>query len=352
MLDTLSLVQLIQQQGRIQQSRYKEQKDTALAVWEKLINNIQLQEQLMHKKIIGFSLPLNTLYSSDTKIGDYAVCGIDGSQIYPDRHEGFSEYLLNIGTAHFIYSADSRAELKNKPYLFSGFENGTVITPEFVNAQRTDYELQHAVEVSCHESNPVIMFDGALMFWHLQTPSMQERFLQHYLDYLVILQQKDTRYLGYISASHSCELVTLLEHAARLMDMPAVFDYLVDTDISEFFLKPGQFTQIFKPISELSDMYPAPLKPCFMYLHVGSEIARVEVPEYLANNHDIVKYLVALILDQAQKGYGYPVALSEAHEQAVVKAADRDFFYTMLQMHHQQKQTLSLKLSKKKYAAF
>ena len=282
---------------------------------------------------------------------EYIVLSVDGSQIYPDRHEGFSEYLLNVGTAHFMYSSASRAELKNKPYLFSGFENGIVITPEFVNAQRTDYELLHAVGVSRHESNPVIMFDGALMFWHLQTPTMQERFLQHYLDYLDILHQEDKKYLGYISASHSCELVTLLQEAAKLMDAPAVFDHLVDTDIIEFFLKKGQFTQIFRPISDLSDLYPVPLRPCFMYLHVGSEIARIELPEYLASNQETVKYLVALTLDQVEKGHGYPVALSEAHEQAVVKAADREFFYTMLQMHHQQKETLSLKLSKKRSAA-
>ena len=114
MLDTLSLVQLIQQQGRIHQSRYQEQKTTARSVWEKLINNSQLQEQLIQKKSIGFLLPINTLYDSGIKTIDYAVCGIDGSQIYPDRHEGFSEYLINVGTAHFIYNLDSHAELKNK----------------------------------------------------------------------------------------------------------------------------------------------------------------------------------------------------------------------------------------------
>jgi len=38
-----------------------------------------------------------------------------------------------------------------------------------------------------------------------------------------------------------------------------------------------------------------------MYLHVGSEIARVEFPEYLSDNHDTVSYLVSLILDQVGK---------------------------------------------------
>jgi hypothetical protein len=351
MLDTLSLVQLIQQQGRIHQSRYQEQKDTARSVWQQLIHHNDLQQQLMQKNIIGFTQPINTSYNADVKSNHYAACGIDGSQIYPDRHEGFSEYLINVGTAHFMYNTVSDAELKSKPYLFSGFERGVMVTPEFVNAQRTDYELKHAVEVSRHASAPVIMFDGALMFWHLQTPTMQERFLQNYLDYLAILHAQNTQYLGYISASHSCELVTLLKHAAELMGISAVFDHLVDTDVAEFFLKENQYTQVFAPISDLSDLYPAPLRPCFIYLHVGSEIARIEMPAYIAANQEKIAYLVSLVLDQVRKGNGYPVALSEAHEQAVVKAADRDFFYTMLQMHHQQKDTISLKLSKKRSAA-
>jgi hypothetical protein len=35
-------------------------------------------------------------------------------------------------------------------------------------------------------------------------------------------------------------------------------------------------------------------------------------------------------LDQCNKGRGYPVVLAEAHEQAVVKGADRDFFYSVI----------------------
>ncbi|MBY0109625.1 MAG: DNA double-strand break repair nuclease NurA [Candidatus Babeliaceae bacterium] len=351
MLDTLRLVKLIQQQSRIQKTRYQEQKDTARLLWEKIIKNTDLQQQLLQKNNFTFNLPLGTIYNANMFVNEYTVCGIDGSQIYPDRHEGFSEYLINIGTAHFIYSSLSRAELDTTPYVFSGFEDGAVVTAELVNAQRTNYELAHAVAVARHESNPIIMFDGALMFWHLQTPIMQELFLQNYLEYLRTLHKENKKYLGYISASHSCELVTLLEKAAQLMGISATFDHLVDTDIIEFFLKKNQYTQVFKPTSDLSIMYPAQLRPCFIYLHVGSEIARIELPEYLTGDQDTIAHLVGLISDQVEKGNGYPVALSEAHEQAVVKAKDRDFFYAMLQMHHQKKITTSLKLSKKRSAA-
>lgn len=38
-----------------------------------------------------------------------------------------------------------------------------------------------------------------------------------------------------------------------------------------------------------------------------------------------------LVLDQCQRGQGYPVALSEAHEQAVVTGADRENFWQLVE---------------------
>ena len=41
--------------------------------------------------------------------------------------------------------------------------------------------------------------------------------------------------------------------------------------------------------------------------------------------------LLQIILDQSTKGRGYPVCIAEAHEQAVVKGPDREFFYHCIQ---------------------
>jgi NurA-like 5'-3' nuclease len=37
------------------------------------------------------------------------------------------------------------------------------------------------------------------------------------------------------------------------------------------------------------------------------------------------------MLAQAHKGYGYPVALAEAHNQAVVRGSDRARFFALLE---------------------
>ena len=64
----------------------------------------------------------------------------------------------------------------------------------------------------------------------------------------------------------------------------------------------------------------------FYYLNAGSELARVEVPRWVAEDESLLELTHALLVDQCRKGHGYPVAISEAHEQAVVTVGDREEF--------------------------
>ena len=64
----------------------------------------------------------------------------------------------------------------------------------------------------------------------------------------------------------------------------------------------------------------------FYYLNGGSEIARVEVPDWLADDPELLALSHAMLVKQCQLGLGYPVAISEAHEQAVITGHDREEF--------------------------
>ena len=70
----------------------------------------------------------------------------------------------------------------------------------------------------------------------------------------------------------------------------------------------------------------------FFYLRVGEEIARIEVPQWVAMDESLLNLAHCLVLDQCRRGHGYPVALSEAHEQAVVTGADRQNFQRLLEI--------------------
>ena len=69
----------------------------------------------------------------------------------------------------------------------------------------------------------------------------------------------------------------------------------------------------------------------FFYLKVDDEIARVEIPQWVATDESRLNLVHSLILDQCRRGNGYPVALTEAHEQAVVTGVDRESFWQLVE---------------------
>ncbi len=64
----------------------------------------------------------------------------------------------------------------------------------------------------------------------------------------------------------------------------------------------------------------------FYYLNGGAEIARVEAPDWLADDPELLAVSHAMLVKQCQLGLGYPVAVSEAHEQAGITGHDREEF--------------------------
>ena len=69
----------------------------------------------------------------------------------------------------------------------------------------------------------------------------------------------------------------------------------------------------------------------FFYLRNDDEVARIEVPKWVAEDKELLELTHRLIYDQCRRGHGYPVALSEAHEQAVVTGADRENFWELVE---------------------
>jgi len=64
---------------------------------------------------------------------------------------------------------------------------------------------------------------------------------------------------------------------------------------------------------------------------LDDEVARIELPRWVALDENLLDLTHSLILDQCLRGQGYPVALSEAHEQAVVTAGDRENFWQLVE---------------------
>ena len=292
-----------------------------------------------------WSDPLNTTVFCQKDMLPYVAISVDGSQIYPDRHYGISCFLINIGTVVIPYVPDEKVVLTNTPYIFTPDDEWQSVanSTDFVNAKRQELEFAHAVQTAIGHQNKntqhrqLILFDGSLIFWHLASKDMtlQTIFLPLYINSLLELYEKKIPIAGYVSLPKSKELVNLVRLFLCNFDTSQESAYasvnnILDTTILSNFLSAGCRTGIFKNQSGITKQYPAYIHPHFFYLNVGREIARVEVPYWMTLDEELISEVASQILGQCQIGDGYPFTIAEAHEQAVVKGADRDFFYFML----------------------
>jgi hypothetical protein len=290
--------------------------------------------------------PLAQIIPIDPDLKAYCVLAVDGSQVYPDRHQGTACFLINIGSALFTYGTGSPKPVlfESTPFVYTdddGQKEGT--GPELINCKRQELELiiglQKSVEVkkSLPAHTPfAFLVDGSLIFWHLESKdTLKDLFLNKYLASLHQLYQESILCGGYISLPKSKELVNLirvelcnfqLEGCENLSDV----DHIVDSTVVSFFLQPLSRSIVFKSNASINAHYPPHLVPYFFYMDVGAEIARIEIPAWIAQNELHITQLCQIILNQTIKGMGYPIALAESHEQAVIKGPDREFFYHVI----------------------
>jgi len=365
MLDKSKFVAVLQKASKDLFVGFAQEIDIAGQVWSKISCEKDFSMRVQaHKQPVLVPLwngLLNQVVTISALKDEYSVISVDGSQIYYDKHQGPPCFLINIGFIQLRYGlAGKSIQCGSEPELSTKLDSDNDFgSPDFVNMQRELYEFKMAFEqmqqaqlqVGSHDS--LCLFDGSLIFFYLDTKDMElkERFLGEYCNFLQKFYEQNMLIAGYMSLPRTKELVNLcrLELAqfdAAALEDTSVVDRLTDVDIAELYLKPGQRSIVFKSLASIGYLYPEQLKPHFCYLHVGSEIARIEFPAWIAKSVDLVDKVCAMALDQAGKGRGYPVCLFEAHEQAVIKTIDREFFYRMIEKLSQQ-QSKSYLISQK-----
>jgi hypothetical protein len=191
------------------------------------------------------------------------------------------------------------------------------------------------------------MVDGSLIYWFLDDlpEAARELILPPILTAWEQLHQQGIPLVGYLSAARSSEGLNFLRLAACPFPTPDCQDHcqgqgegapcgrflpLRDANFWASQLTPGQRSPLYRSTAPILARY-GEQAIYFCYLHVGTEVARVEMPAWVATAADLRERALALVLAQVQKGYGYPVALAEAHNQAVVRGGDRSRFFALLE---------------------
>ena len=131
-----------------------------------------------------------------------------------------------------------------------------------------------------------------------------------------------------------CNRICTARHSqSEICDGVAGFD---DRELFEPLLEPGHRSPLYRS-SHLAARFALGLATGqewshFYYLNGGAEIARVEVPDWLAEDPKLLALSHAMLVRQCQLGLGYPVAVPEVHEQAVITGHDREEFRRMTLM--------------------
>ncbi|PSR13489.1 nuclease [filamentous cyanobacterium CCP3] len=306
----------------------------------------------------------------------HTVLATDGSQISPSHHEIAYCYLINVGRVVLHYGQSRFPLLDSLPEVVYRAEDlylsrqWGISTEEWMGHRRTVAEAIVLAELgeAVHDSSmapgsgpepvPVLaLVDGSLIYWFLEAlpGEARDRILPPILDAWERLRRKNIPLVGYLSASRSGEAMNFLRFAACPFLQPDCQTYcgsssrdgqtppaagdrapcggflpLRDATFWATELAPGQRSPFWRSTASILELY-AEHRVYFCYLNVGPEVARVEVPQWVMADEALCKMALSMVLTQVQKGYGYPVALAEAHNQAVVKGGDRSRFFALLE---------------------
>jgi len=309
-------------------------------------------------------------YSAPPLPNDYCLVAVDGSHIDIDRHLPTRCFLINTGTAIFTYGSNSQADLFNKPKLYVQDEELVIKDPithreqaiegAILGAKRTVAEATELTEaIATTPSNiPTLgILDGSLLMLGITSHHYQDfvsrnliedGFVKELDQMKEISKNRSLTIASYISFPRSTDMV----NALRLMVCPYesydVYNHcgqtgstkkncdqcvggLLDRDLYSKLLSPGQRSGLFSVSSTTVENYYSDNEINFFYLNVGNEIGRVEIPSWIASDEEKLNLTHTLILDQCNRGRGYPIGLMEAHEQAVVNGSDRRYFVELVE---------------------
>jgi hypothetical protein len=267
----------------------------------------------------------------------------DGSQVYPNRHEGPLYYLINIGSIHFKIGTGEAPSIQSQPSLHYESDDlyddsGGLVAPELINGQRDAAELAELARLAENTAPPTLaLLDNGLLLWlALQVKDHPSRvtdaILKGYLADLDRLSAYGTAVAGVIDRPRHANVLGLIHLAGMALEAISEetvranrFRGLTDRLLFSKLLPPGHRSALFRYGSPLNrDFKRAGHEVVFFYLHSATgNILRVEIPAWVADDQDRLNVVHAGILADSQSTGGFPYSLARAHEIAVIGQPER-----------------------------
>ena len=304
---------------------------------------------------------LNARFIPESAEEDATLIGVDGSQIYPNRHGPALYYLINTGVILLRQGSGEAPVVATRPQIFYTEndlydDNLNLLNAQMVNGLRESEEMRELARWSEQERRHwggdaerliLALTDGPLLIWISEEEKSAagekaawER-VRAYLDLLQRIQTSRAIPIGYVARPRSANVLRLL-HVAQLKQGDITKDsvrasrYRALSDAALFRdLLPNQRTALFSSTAQVNKTFADDGQEiCFFYLNVSRtpdapRIARVDLPKWAAEQPGMLDRVHRAIYRDCD-GTDYPYVLIRAHELALVTYQERRELENML----------------------
>jgi hypothetical protein len=350
--------------------------------WQELERCLDLAINRAGLKKLRAARPLNDGEPLDTAVdppelpSQATTIASDGSQIMPDRHAAYLYSLVNVGIFVYFYGQKRTPLQATAPWLdYPDKDNEAHASPgsfhdeafpessAAVGLRRDRAEIEILARTAWEHNNgpkPLLaILDQRLLYWPAVSVADQtgSRVVDAWQEAMNGIRASDGLLAGYITRSRKQSVLTMLDtleiessnfELSRLTERDTLSG-LSDTALFGRILSPGQRSKVFIDVSQHNEDFRSrePLNEiCFFYLNPGlrrrpdsgldgdaswTQVARVDMPMWVAQDPAAVANVHALIYDQCCILGNYPYALTRADELAVVGRSDQENLNVMIE---------------------
>lgn len=286
------------------------------------------------------------------------IIACDGSQIVPDRHAPFLYYLINTGLITYYHGSGLPPSVSTDPTLVYPRDEDKDETDRFslnsalVGLYRDRLEIDSLAKATDQteswEGPKLAILDQRLLYWPASgiPDRASHEALISWQESMSTIKGNEALLAGFIDRPGKRSVLAMLQTLdirQPTMDMDELyhvsqFSLLTDIDLYTSLLEQGERSPVFVEVSQLNTRFRnhnLDNEVCFFYLRTGDgegQLARVDIPMWVAENEENVATVHALIHDQCQILGNYPYVITRADEIAVVGRREQEELEYMISL--------------------
>jgi hypothetical protein len=320
--------------------------------------------------------PLDAAIDAPPPPARATLIATDGSQIMPDRHAAYLYYLINVGGIVYHHGTATAPETFAIPKIVYPQDDeldtfndssGTVSIKrdlaEIATLARQSFHHRHDCDLT------LAILDQRLLYWPIGGAGIADNAaVTDWGEQMTGIRQAGALLCGYIDRPGTTAVITLLKSLTAVTDphfnwrtlgTPKASQGLTDRDLFGQLLAPGQRSKLFVNVSPPNETFAkqdAANEVCFFYINPGAQpgqIARVDIPRWVAEKEESVTAVHALIVDQCRLLGDYPYVIARADEMAVVgrqDASELNFMIDIIMERHGLRSDITAKQGSKELA--